>query len=135
MDNIRNFFIRFSLLLLGAAMISDTALAESGNVTKREFVCMMQDTVMLKPGIPIEHEGKTYYGCCANCSKAIQAEPQRFTKTQDPVTGETVDKASAFIYGIDGSAFYFASEASREAFGRDPARFMGRTPSEGASRP
>ena len=127
MGKVGTYLTRFAsaLALLVAAIAPGTASAENGNVEKREFVCMMQDTVMLKPGIPIEHGGKTYYGCCANCSKTITAEPERFTKAQDPVTGATVDKAVAFIYGVEGSAFYFESEASREAFGRDPARYVG----------
>lgn len=109
------------VLIIGAGA---PAAADAGNVEKREFVCMMQDTVMLKPGIPIEHEGRTYYGCCANCSKTIKAEPERFTKAQDPVTGATVDKATAFIYGVGGLAFYFGTQGSRKEFSSDPARYV-----------
>ncbi len=100
------------------------AAAENGNVEKREFVCMMQDTVMLKKGIPVEHKGRTYYACCPMCIEKLKADPTRHTKAQDPVTGATLNKAAAFIYNLDGFAFYFASEASREAFGRDPGQYI-----------
>lgn len=128
MDNVAMLFCRLAsaLLLLVAAVAPGEAAAQDGPIEKREFVCMMQDSVMLKPGIPIEHGGKTYFGCCPMCSRAIKQNPERFTKAQDPVTGATVDKAAAFAYGLGGSAFYFESEASREAFGRDPSRYLGK---------
>jgi YHS domain-containing protein len=58
------------------------------------------------------------------CIEKLKADPARHTKAQDPVTGATVDKAAAYIYNLDGYAFYFASEASREAFGREPGRYI-----------
>lgn len=112
------------LALLVAASAPSTALADSGNVEKHEFVCMMQDTVMLKKGIPVEHEGRTYYACCPMCIEKLKADPTRHTKAQDPVTGATVDKAAAYIYNLNGYAIYFASEASRAAFGREPGRYI-----------
>ena len=112
-----------AILLLGGTGTT-LALAESGNVAEREFVCMMQDTVMLKKGIPVEHEGRTYYACCPMCIEKLKADPTLHTKAKDPVTGATVDKAAAYIYNLNGFAIYFASEASREAFGREPGRYI-----------
>jgi YHS domain-containing protein len=126
MSNLEDYLTQLSFLFafLIAAIAPGTALAENGNVEKREFVCMMQDTVMLKKGIPVEHEGRTYYACCPMCIEKLKADPTRHTKAQDPVTGATVDKAAAYIYNLDGFAIYFASEASREAFGREPGRYI-----------
>lgn len=84
---------------------------------------MMQDMVMAQPGIPIQHDGKTYFGCCPMCSGRIAADPGRFTKAKDPVTGATVDKATALIYGFRGRAYYFESEATREQFGEAPEKY------------
>lgn len=112
------------MMLVAAMADPNAAKAESGNIEQREFVCMAQDTVMLKPGIPIEHEGKTYWGCCANCVQTIKTQPEQLTLATDPVTGATVDKAKAFIYNLNGFAVYFASQSSREIFGRDPRRYI-----------
>ena len=113
----------FSLLLVSVS----SAFAADGNVADRKYVCMMQDALQVKPGTPIEHEGKTYYGCCAMCAEKLAANPERYTKATDPVTNARVDKASAFIYALEGSAFYFESEESRGRFGKDPARYLAAT--------
>jgi hypothetical protein len=36
---------------------------------------MMQDALQVKPGTPIEHEGKTYYGCCDMCAEKLARTP------------------------------------------------------------
>ena len=100
------------------------AVAADGVITDVSKVCMMQDSLMEKPGILIEHQGKNYYGCCAMCSKAIAQDPEKYTKTKDPVSKTTVDKAEAYIYALGGKAFYFESEANRRHFEKEPARYL-----------
>jgi len=39
---------------------------------KASEVCMVNDRVMGKPQIPVEVEGKTYYGCCEGCKSRLQ---------------------------------------------------------------
>jgi YHS domain-containing protein len=107
-----------------AALGAGTAWSGSGDVDKREYVCMMQDMVLEKPGIAIPYRGKTYYGCCAMCKARIEASPDEYTRAVDPVSGRTVDKASAFVYNLNGDAFYFATRANRKAFGAAPTRFL-----------
>jgi YHS domain-containing protein len=108
-----------------ASSLCLTALfAASGNVEKKEYVCMMQDMVLTKPGIPIQYAGKTYYGCCAMCKEKIKNEPKKYTRAIDPVSVSVVDKAEAFIYGVDGTAYYFGSEANRRAFAANPAKYL-----------
>ena len=85
---------------------------------------MMQDMVLTKPGIAIEYQGKTYYGCCDMCKEKIKNAPQKYTRATDPVSGKPVDKATAFIYGLDGDAYYFASESNRQAFAANPQKFV-----------
>ncbi len=73
-------------------------------------VCMVNNQFMGKPQIPIAVEGRTYYGCCAMCKDRLGNDPASRT-AQDPVTGETVDKASAvIIQDSTGKVKYFASE-------------------------
>ncbi len=98
--------------------------AASGNVDKKELVCMINDEVLGKPGSAVESNGKTYTTCCEMCKKKIQKEPAKYTQAKDPVSGEKVDKADAFIYGMDGKAYYFASAANRKTFADNPGKFL-----------
>jgi YHS domain-containing protein len=110
--------------VLACSLAASIALGANGNVDKREYVCMMQDMVLTKPGIAIEYEGKTYYGCCDMCKEKIKNQPQKYTRATDVVSGKQVDKATAFIYGLEGDAYYFASEANRKVFAENPQKFL-----------
>lgn len=72
-------------------------------------VCMVNDTFMNKPQIPVSVEGKTYYGCCEGCVGRLKGDRSvRFSK--DLVTGREVDKAAAYIaMQPDGTVLYFES--------------------------
>ena len=111
-----------SLLML--AMLVTLALAVSGNVDKKEYVCMMQDMVLGKAGIPIQFAGKTYYGCCEMCKEKIKNEPQKYTRATDLVSRKPVDKSESFIYSVDGTAYYFASDANRKTFAASPQKYL-----------
>lgn len=111
-------------VVLACALAASIALGANGNIDKREYVCMMQDMVLTKPGIAIQYEGKTYYGCCDMCKDKIKNQPQKYTRATDAVSGKQVDKATAFIYGLDGDAYYFTSEANRKAFAENPQKFL-----------
>ena len=81
-------------------------------VTDPSQVCMVNDQFMAKPQIPVEVEGRTYYGCCAMCKDKLNQQPAA-RMAQDPVTGEAVDKAKAVIvHDATGKVKYFASEAT-----------------------
>ena len=73
---------------------------------------------MTVPAIPLVRDGKTYYGCCQMCKGKIAAEPERYTSARDPVTGATVDKATAELLSVDGRVLYFESAATRDQFVR-----------------
>lgn len=92
-----------------AAPSSGASLQKVEDVKK---VCMITNRVFDKDQIPVEVEGKTYYGCCEACKEKIAGDPAARTAV-DPVSGQTVDKASAVI-GVypDGSVLYFESEAT-----------------------
>jgi YHS domain-containing protein len=108
------------LCLLSSAL----ANADSGNVDKRETVCVVRDTVGTAAGVPHEYNGKTYYLCCKMCRESIQNEPKKYTIATDPVSGKQVDKAEAFIYNLEGKAYYFESEANRKSFAANPAKYI-----------
>ena len=110
--------------LLVFSLFVTLALAVTGNVDKKEYVCMMQDMVLGKAGIPIQFDGKTYYGCCEMCKEKIKNEPQKYTQATDLVSHKPVDKASSFIYSVDGTAYYFGSEANRKTFAANPQKYL-----------
>lgn len=79
-------------------------------------VCMVTNMVFPNKQIPVEHEGKTYYGCCENCKKTLAEDPQSRVAI-DPVNGKSVDKAKAVIAArADGSVIYFESKQTFEAY-------------------
>lgn len=82
------------------------------NGVKPGEVCMVNDTVMDKPQIPVKVDGKTYYGCCEGCVERLKKDGSLRT-AKDPVTGREVDKAKAFIIkAANGTALYFESDGS-----------------------
>lgn len=81
-----------------------------------EYVCMVNDQRFPNVQIPVEVGGKTYYGCCQMC-KAKLENVQEIRESKDPVSGGTVDKASAVIgTGPDGAVYYFENEENLKLF-------------------
>ncbi len=83
-------------------------------------VCMVTNQFMGTAQIPVEVEGKTYFGCCEMCKARLAKEPETRT-AKDPVTGEAVDKASAVIAReASGKVLYFASADTLARFRATP---------------
>jgi YHS domain-containing protein len=79
-------------------------------------VCMVNNQLFEKDQIPVEVEGRTYYGCCEMCKERL-ANDANFRLADDPVTGKEVDKAKAVIAALpDGSVLYFESDATLERY-------------------
>ncbi len=98
---------------VAAANAPVAALTE---VTDPTQVCMVNNQFMGVPQIPTEVGGKTYYGCCAMCKGKLEKEPKARIGT-DPVSGQSVDKASAVIGKNDtGAVFYFQSRENLLAY-------------------
>lgn len=73
---------------------------------------MVNDAYMGVDQIKVPVAGKMYYGCCEMCvDKLNNLESVRYGT--DPYTGQSVDKADAFIVlksKATGAVFYFESE-------------------------
>jgi len=81
-----------------------------------KYVCMITDQEFDKEQIPVEVDGKTYYGCCEMCKAKLNNDPQSRVAI-DPVSGNQVDKAEAVIGAApDGKVFYFESEENLTQF-------------------
>ena len=87
-------------------------------VTDRSLVCMVNNQFMGRPQIPIEVDGRTYYGCCEMCKGRLGSDPSSRVST-DPASGNTVDKAGAVIgRTADGRTLYFESQGTFDRYAR-----------------
>ena len=101
-----------------AFKFSDTAFTKLLN----KQVYMVNNRFMNADQIAVPLNNKTYYGCCEGCVKTLNEDTtSRFTS--DPLSGEEVDKAIAFIIGNPGTkedVLYFKSETNaREYFNKN----------------
>lgn len=80
------------------------------------LVCMVNNRVFPSPQIPVEFQGRTYYGCCEGCKQNLMTNREA-RMAMDPVSGVEVDKALATIGSLpDGRVFYFKSPEAMAAF-------------------
>jgi len=115
----RSTFLAAGFAIL-AALLLPAFRAAAGDLARVEAkrVCMVQDAVFPKDQIPVEVGGKTYFGCCEMCKGRLASDPSA-REAKDPVSGKTVDKATAII-GVtpDGKAHYFESQKTFDAFAK-----------------
>lgn len=102
----------FSLLLVAAA-------APTGERVKQVIpnqVCMINKKHFKRTQMPVTVEGLTYYVCCEDCKTQLLTDPSARVDV-DPVSGNKVDKASAFI-GADkeGNVYFFESGQNLQKF-------------------
>ena len=101
-----------SFLVAVAALAGEAATQPFGALKKvdSKTVCMVNEQAMGKDQIPVEVDGKTYYGCCEMCKKALVDNAGKRVAV-DPITGKQVDKATAVIAAQeDGRVWYFESD-------------------------
>ncbi|HSG41086.1 MAG TPA: hypothetical protein VLE27_15720 [Thermoanaerobaculia bacterium] len=97
---------------------SGTQTAALRKIEDPKKVCMVNNTVFEKDQIPVEVEGKTYYGCCEMCKETL-AKDESARYATDPVTGARVDKATAVIAAQgDGTTLYFENDANFEEYAK-----------------
>jgi hypothetical protein len=62
----------------------------------QDLVCMVNNAYVGKKQIEVIVDRKTYYGCCEMCKVTLKTDSTSRYAT-DPLTGERVDKAVAYI--------------------------------------
>ena len=106
------------LVSLALVLVGSTVHAEPLERVEAVRVCMVNNTVFPKDQIPVEVDGKTYFGCCEMC-KGRLAKDEAIRMATDPVSGTQVDKATAILgAGADGKVQYFESEETFARFGK-----------------
>jgi len=86
-------------------------------IVGNEYVCMVNNKRFPNTQIPVEVNGKTYYGCCQMCKKKLK-NSQEIREAKDPVSGNIVDKSSAVIGSAsDGTVYYFENTDNFNKFG------------------
>jgi len=103
-------------LVATAAMAAEDTSNDKVVVVLSKNVCMINNRSMANEQIPVEIDGKTYYGCCPMCKeKLVKDETSRYAI--DPVSGKQVDKAKAVIGALPGAAvLYFENETNLQKY-------------------
>ena len=82
-------------------------------------VCYVNNKFMGIDQIPVLVDNKTYYGCCEGCVTKLQENLGDVRYGVDPLTGEKVDKAMAYIVLSplgNNDVLYFESEKNYLAY-------------------
>lgn len=116
----------FALMIVVVALLilpNQLYANEQLKIVPNDKVCMVTNMLFPRTQIPVAHNGKTYYGCCENCKKTLSEDSNSRTAI-DPISGKSIDKASAVIAARDdGSVVYFESKKTFEAFpGKSPKK-------------
>lgn len=110
-----NFLALIAILSFGTAIQAQDQSSDLKPLDAK-YVCMITNQEFAKEQIPVEVEGKTYYGCCEMCKAKIKNNAQSRVAI-DPVSGNEVDKAVAVIGAApDGSIYYFESDENLSQF-------------------
>ncbi|SEG04785.1 hypothetical protein SAMN05421847_1386 [Halpernia humi] len=88
-----------------------------GDIVPNEKVCMVNNAYMGKKQLEVKYNGKTYYGCCADCQKKIPTDETART-AYDPISKNPVDKSVAIIAKSDenDAVLYFENEANYKEY-------------------
>lgn len=98
------------------------ATASKVEPVEAKKVCMVNDAVFPNDQIPIEVNGRTYYGCCEMCKGRLKNDPE-VRWAVDPVSKKRVDKALAVIGAKpDGKVLYFESEKTLRQYNSGAGR-------------
>jgi len=92
---------------------------KKGAKLKSSEVCYVNNAFMRAEQIPVMVEGKIYYGCCEGCVDKLKNNLGGVRYSTDPLTGEKVDKATAYIVlkpNSNSDVLYFASEKNYNEF-------------------
>lgn len=109
-------FLAITLLFASVALAHSTPAGGPLKKVEPKTVCMINEQAMGKDQIPVEIDGKTYFGCCEMCKKALASDETKRSAV-DPVSQKKVDKAKAVIAAQeDGKVFYFENDENLKKY-------------------
>ena len=112
-------FVMFMLVVTASSIAEDNNMQQTSaslSEVEHQYVCMVNDQLFVKEQIPVELEGKTYYGCCEMCKEKIKTDAAS-RESVDPVSGKKIDKSDSVIGAApDGSVYYFESEENLQKY-------------------
>lgn len=115
----RTQYLTFALAMLALTVVS-SATAGSLQRVAADHVCMVNNTSHPGPQIAVEVDGKTYFGCCEMCKGRLANDPAVRAAT-DPVSGRSVDKATAVIGATpQGKVMYFENQRTFDSYPAAP---------------
>ncbi|HUP66533.1 MAG TPA: hypothetical protein VM557_14780 [Thermoanaerobaculia bacterium] len=121
--NVRHFraFLLLSLLMT-TVLAAQTPPPPPLTPVESKQVCMINEQYFKSDQIPVEIDGKIYYGCCDMCMERLATDAASRVAT-DPVSGKEVDKAKAVIGAAEnGKIAYFESEKNLETYNKRAAK-------------
>lgn len=88
-----------------------------GDVVPSDQVCMVNNAFMGTEQLIVEHDGKTYYGCCEMCQNRIPNDSS-VRVAIDPISKKEIDKSVAVIAitGQKGEVSYFENEDNAKKY-------------------
>ena len=104
-------------LLIAFSFNGGESVKESELVqVESKYVCMVNDNLFDSEQITVDVNGMRYYGCCGGCKAKLENNPStRFAV--DPVSGNSVDKATATIGAdSDRNVYYFENLANLQDY-------------------
>lgn len=89
-------------------------------------ICMLNNFVVkTKNGtVPYIYKGKTYHFCCAGCLMRFAANPDVQSKAVDLVNKQSVIKATAVLYALQDTVYYFSSASTMQQFAKNPSEYL-----------
>ncbi|HYA18577.1 MAG TPA: hypothetical protein VEF06_13990 [Bryobacteraceae bacterium] len=110
------------IAILAGGTVLAAAAGEKVKQVDAKYVCFVTLKKFDKPLTPTVIEGRKYYGCCDDCAKTLNTDPNSRIAV-DPVTNKEVDKAMAVI-GVDkaGHVYFFENETNLKTFRVPPAK-------------
>ena len=89
--------VYYSVVLKDEARKENSYQVFSGKQVPDSMVCMVSNTIKLRPTLAYNVNGRVYRGCCPSCGARLIRNIDNSQYAIDPFTNITIDKANAFI--------------------------------------
>lgn len=116
---IKIFVLLLAIMTFAYPSFANEIQIQSFKKVDPKLVCMVNDKFMGIDQIPVEVDGKIYYGCCNNCIAKLKENQKNVRYAIDPFSGEKIDKATAYTVALGDKThkvLYFKSEVNYQNY-------------------